>query len=59
LRCSAIGEAKAIRVREKGKVATYTLYALRFCKAEERERGSLFTIGCFRLVLASAAPSSA
>jgi hypothetical protein len=48
LRCSIVGEAKAIRVREKGKVATCALYALRFYKAEERERGSLFIIGCFR-----------
>jgi hypothetical protein len=48
LRCSAVGEAKAIRVREKGKVATYMLCALYFCKAEERERGSLFIIGYFR-----------
>jgi hypothetical protein len=48
LRYSAVEEAKAIRVREKGKVATYMLYALRFCKAEERERGSLFIISYFR-----------
>jgi hypothetical protein len=48
LRYSTVGEAKAIRVKKKGKVATYMLYALRFCKAEEREKGSLFIIGCFR-----------